>query len=305
MKTAQSLAESQLGQIEWLDLEQGYCTCPGEAFHTHPSRGRDCQVFLSGVPSIFCFHTSCRQLVEQANRQLRQALARRSAPSACVPLTAREIVKRRERAAYDRLKTRAENCLPRILAQHPRDVSDVFEQSPVRLLDDPADDWRLLLRLFQSEDVLWIGDLYQSGKGHEARFQTVKNWRAHRKAPGPFICPSSFIPGAFSRCQANVKNRRYLVLESDTLDKTQIVSVLSWASQFLHLRAIIDTAGKSLHGWFDYPQNEDVEKELRIIMPILGCDPAMFKPSQPCRLPGAIRGDKPQALLWLDLLQKP
>jgi hypothetical protein len=40
---------------------------------------------------------------------------------------------------------------------------------------------------------------------------------------------------------------------------------------------------------------------LKNILPNLGCDPALFKPSQPCRLPGARRGDKTQALLYLDL----
>ena len=41
--------------------------------------------------------------------------------------------------------------------------------------------------------------------------------------------------------------------------------------------------------------------ELKTILPPLGCDPAMFKPSQPCRLPGVYRGPEMQALLYLDI----
>ena len=78
----------------------------------------------------------------------------------------------------------------------------------------------------------------------------------------------------------------------------------------MRLRAIINTGGKSLHAWFE-PPNSEQEAELRIILPALGFDSAMFRPSQPCRLPGVLRLDAQkdpllglpvhQSLLWLDL----
>jgi hypothetical protein len=90
--------------------------------------------------------------------------------------------------------------------------------------------------------------------------------------------------------------------------------MINWCSQFMRLRAIVDTGRKSLHGWFDAPPPE-VEAELKIILPNLGrraeakptLDPALFKLAQPCRLPGAWRepGKIRQALLYLDLEAAP
>lgn len=118
--------------------------------------------------------------------------------------------------------------------------------------------------------------------------------------PGLFTCPSTFKPGTDSRCDATVVLRRYLVLESDTLRKDEICAVFRWVEQFTRLRAIVDTAGKSLHGWFEPPPPAALD-ELKIILPALGCDPALFRLSQPCRLPGGNRDGRTQSLLHLDL----
>lgn len=302
MKTPQSIAESLLGGVEWTQMDHGFCHCPGEPFHTNPNRSRDCQVFLSGAPTIFCFHASCRAEVERANKTLRRSLRKGetgvfhgSATSAA------NIEKRREYLAFQRLKRRAQNSLPDILSKHSCHLGDLIEQSPVSLNDVPGDDWRLLLRIFRQTDTVWIGDVLDSGPGHEGNFQTVSSWLTQKKAPGAFTCPSVFSPGSFSRSKESIEERRFLVVESDTLPKEQFAAILLWIGQFLKMRAIVDTAGKSLHGWFEAPKTGSVEHELRIILPVLGCDPALFKPSQPCRLPGAKRGEKTQALIWLDL----
>src|SRR5439155_23633912 len=128
----------------------------------------------------------------------------------------------------------------------------------------------------------------------------VAIWIQGRYCPGKFTCPAVFKDGVHSRSNSNVVRRPYLVVESDVLAKTQVGAVFSWMSQLLTLRAVVDTAGKSLHGWFDFP-DKDAEKELRVILPALGCDPALFKPSQPCRLPGALSNGRFQQLLYLDL----
>jgi hypothetical protein len=59
----------------------------------------------------------------------------------------------------------------------------------------------------------------------------------------------------------------------------------------------VDTGGKSLHGWFDMPKKA-IFDELETILPLLGCDPGLFKPSQPCRMPGVPRGEKYQTLIY-------
>ena len=63
--------------------------------------------------------------------------------------------------------------------------------------------------------------------------------------------------------------------------------------------AVVDTAGKSLHGWFDFTDCEPVLDELRLVLPALKCDPKLFTASQPVRLPGAERDGKMQRLVYL------
>jgi len=319
----QAIARSFLGEIQWQDNETGFCRCPGESRHTHPTHAQDCRVKLDQIPGLFCFHTSCLAEVETANHTFRsligKAYAGRKLHYKRHEPTPEERARERQRIAREQLRSRAAASLPQILAQYEISPSDYFELSPVRLTDDPAHDWRLLLRLFKPDDILWIGDKYSScaddapeSKKEICRlhFRLVAEWLRESEAPAQFTCPSVFKPGTHSRCNEAVLLRRYLVIESDILTKDQICAVINWCRQFMRLRAIVDTGSRSLHGWFDAPLPE-FEAELKIILPNLGrglgdkptLDPALFKLSQPCRLPGAwrVRGRTRQTLLFLDL----
>ena len=118
--------------------------------------------------------------------------------------------------------------------------------------------------------------------------------------PGHYVCPSTFKAGSFSRSKDNLVRRAFLVVESDELDKDTIGAVFRWLRDKvgLNLRCIVDTAGKSLHGWFDFPPPEELD-DLRVMLPELGCDPKMFTATQPCRLPGALRAGQYQKLIYL------
>jgi len=213
-----------------------------------------------------------------------------------------------------RLEAKARFALGALLALYRGGFAHYGNRSPYNLLAcDPRDDWRLLLRLFDPQDTVWIGKSPSDSAGAEAspdwqqycatRFRTVAEWLKEPECPGMFTCPSLFKPGSTSRCNANLVKRRFLVVESDLLDRNKICSVFQWLEQFSKLRAIVDTAGKSLHAWFETPDKETFS-ELKITLPQLGCDPALFRESQPCRLPGARRPDKEnrvQSLLYLDL----
>jgi hypothetical protein len=302
---ANAIAEALVGRVEWTDSQRGYCRCPGVQFHKNRNGKRDCIVCVDRVPTIYCVHSSCAAEIERANYELRSAISkakfnREKIPGKCWRPSVEGKRRQCEREAYQRLKLRAEKSLTLILEKWATHPVEFFEESPVRLLGNPADDWKLLLDLFRRDDILWIGDKYDSGLGHERNFCRVSLWLTEPAAPAQFICPNTFKAGVHSRSNDNVLHHRYLVVESDTLAKTQIVAVFCWCRQFLRLRAIVDTAGKSLHGWFDYPTTAQLY-ELKNILPQLSCDPALFKPSQPVRLPGARRGEKVQALLYLDL----
>ena len=79
------------------------------------------------------------------------------------------------------------------------------------------------------------------------------------------------------------------------------LSVIGYLRRRLHYRlhCIIDTAGKSLHAWFDAPKDKVREARLKAGLTAIGCDPKVFTYSQPVRVPGAWRDGKLQRLIWL------
>jgi hypothetical protein len=310
----QAITENLLGDVTWTEVDTGYCRCPGADLHTNPDGPRDCRVIVSGAPTIYCVHSSCAGAVEDANRRLRSEIGKAECSRNGVPLRPRqptiEESERKRQAERKRcLAERSKMSLAQIIAEHGKNPVDLWEESPVRLMEDTKNDWRLLLQLFPQAGVLWIGDTKDSCDDHaderrkeycRRHFRTVAEWMKETEAPAQFTCPSVFRPGVHSRSNENVVGRPFLVVESDTLNKVEVMAIFQWMRGFMRLRAVVDTAGKSLHGWFEYPCEEYV-KELRVILPALGCDEALFKASQPCRLPGARRGEKVQHLLWLDL----
>jgi len=205
-----------------------------------------------------------------------------------------------------RLEQRSRTALPQILKNHRWTMEMIQNDSSDASETSPQDQWKDIVRLFDEDDVVWIGEKYDSGNEEKQdHFQSAKAWLAGSGVVGQLTCPASFKPSSFSRNNENVLQRRFLVVESDVLSKNQIGAVFRWLKDEvgLSLRAIVDTAGKSLHGWFDYPKKSVVE-ELEIILPQLGCDKGLFRASQPCRIPGALRDGRYQTLLYLDKTKK-
>ena len=289
----QRIAEDLLGSIDWQDSTTGFCTCPGIAMHTGPDHDRDCQVFLEGAPTIHCFHDSCAVAVDEANLKLRRAIG--SADGTVERLdTAKFVARKREES---RVNGDARKLLDRIMEQK-WEPADMWEDSPYRLLNDPTHDWRRMLGLFDDTDTIWIGDIKDSGSPeHCYNFRTANMWMKSPECPGQFTCPATFKPDSYSRSKKNVVSKPYLVVESDELSKAEIGAVFRWINKNLPLYAVVDTAGKSLHGWFKYPPESQVPA-LKQILTLLKCDSKMFSESQPCRMPSAMRGEKQQALLF-------
>jgi hypothetical protein len=205
------------------------------------------------------------------------------------------------------MEVRASSSLAPILKRFQWKYEEIKASSPSAISDDDvAGQWKQIVGIFKPGDVLWIGDTYDSGSSrHQANFKSVEEWLKAPTLAGQFTCPAAFKNASFSRSNDNVLQRRFLVVESDILSKDQVGAVFKFLRDEvgLRLRAIVDTAGKSLHGWFDFPKKAVLE-ELEIILPRLGCDPGLFRPSQPCRLPGAMRDGKFQRLIYLDSVAK-
>ncbi|MFA6543766.1 MAG: hypothetical protein WCS99_05035 [Limisphaerales bacterium] len=302
-RPASEIVERVVGRVEWADDSQGYCECPGRAQHTSPDGRRDCAVYLDHAPTLYCVHASCREVVEAKNRELRRALADGGDAEVGKPrrLTAEEKLRMAQTRCRERIRLRAASSRERILSEWSWPLARIIGDSPVRLPEDAGGHWRLLLQRFHPDDVVWMGDKFDSGKPEHARhFRTAGEWLESPEAPAPLICPATFRPGSINRSNDDVVSRRFLVVESDTLGKDQVGSVFRWLKDDvkLPLTAIVDTAGKSLHAWFVYPP-PDVVDELKLVLPVLGCDPKLFTASQPVRLPGALRDGRHQRLVYL------
>ena len=69
-----------------------------------------------------------------------------------------------------------------------------------------------------------------------------------------------------------------MVVESDTLSRDEVGEIFGYLRRRLHygLHCIVDTAGKSLHAWFDAQRNKVFESRLNAGLGVFGCDPKVF-----------------------------
>jgi hypothetical protein len=275
-------------------------------------------VFLDGAPTIHCFHASCKEAVEEKNRELRSTIgkakfkARSMTKEEQLDLLRKTLEAKKEFAKQATFDQRIQHLKRRIFTDYVWSLEQALADSPVKLPENKRDHWHLLLTLFKPDDTIWIGDVTDSGGEYGwTYFKPVKEWLTMYKntPPGNFTCPSVFFKSATKRSKKTVHYCRYWVVESDMLSKDDCLAIFRWLRAWLPLHAIVDTAGKSLHGWFDVLSlynRMDREKartsifQLKAILTQLGCDPKMFTLSQPCRLPGALRDGKRQHLIWFN-----
>jgi len=300
--SASAIAEKILGHIDWMTPAEGYCDCPGRNRHGNKSSRRDCAVYLDSIPTIHCVHASCNSIITATNKKLRGALLN-GEPAGTRRMTAEDKARGKEREENERVRQRAAKALPQLLKKFSWPYQQIITDSPMTVTGNEPEHWKLLLQKFQPDDVVWIGDKFDSGRPeHAAHFKTASEWLKYSVAPAPFICPVAFKNTSLARSNDSVVARRFLVVESDTLTRDEVGAVFHWLQKGCDLKlvAIIDTGGKSLHGWFEF--EEDLLDNQKLVLPALQCDPKLFTPSQPVRLPGALRdgvAGKYQKLVYL------
>lgn len=301
-RNRQEIAREVLGNIDWITSDRGYIKCPGESLHSGKTNKKDCRVVISGAPTIYCFHSSCSNEVESENLRLRKAIGGSEVVKREFTTKEREEFKEKQktkRLEFD-LQLLVGIKKEEIFNKYEWNPADMWEDSPIRLSECPSNDSDLFLNLFEDHEVLWNGHVFDSGKPiNRLNFKTISEWR-NCKMKGNFTSPSIFKPESFERSNENVLYRKFFVIESDVLNQEKICAVFRWCCQFMKLRAVVYTGGKSLHGWFNFPSNQ-VLLILKQILPSLDCDPALFKSSQPVRMPGIKRGNKIQSLLYLNI----
>ncbi len=72
----QRIATGLLGKIDWQSDTSGLVVCPGKHLHTSGDKARDCQIDFDGVPTVHCFHTSCRGILDGVNHELRSRIGK-------------------------------------------------------------------------------------------------------------------------------------------------------------------------------------------------------------------------------------
>jgi hypothetical protein len=209
-----------------------------------------------------------------------------------------------EQVILETVRVMAERFAPEMFDHFRWPFAQIVSGSPLQVVErDAEDQFRTWLRLWPEHSHVWIGDIYSSGKPeHRAHFRPVAEWCRIGPVMGNFTCGSAFKPGSHQRSNENLEGHRFLVVESDTLEKDEVGAIFAYLNRRLHfnLHAIIDTAGKSLHGWFDAPRDKRTEARLKATLTALGCDPKLFTYSQPVRVPGAYRNGKLQRIVWFN-----
>jgi len=328
MTDPKQIAQRLVGAVDWQTDVSGFCKCPGEALHTQQNGKKDCRVNVDGAPTLFCFHASCASVVAEANHRLRRELGvspweitlpggrvlrNGDVLQASGVVLPREVVQARakaegrdanEQTVLETVQALAQRFAPEMFERFHWPFARIVEDSPLQVSErDAEDQFRTWLKLWPAHCHVWIGDVFSSGKPeHRTHFRPIADWYQIGPVMGNFTCGSSFKPGSFRRCNENLNGQRFLVVESDTLDKDTVGAVFAYLQRRLHykLHCIIDTAGKSLHAWFDAPRDKVREARLKAGLVAFGCDPKVFTYSQPVRVPGAWRDGKLQRLVWLE-----
>jgi len=105
------------------------------------------------------------------------------------------------------------------------------------------------------------------------------------------------------RSEESITSWRYMVLENDEADTNDWLSCLVQLP--LKIAAIYKSGGKSIHALvrLDAISKADWDAKCDQMKPVLvtlGADPGALTAVRLTRLPGAMRGDKPQKLLFLN-----
>lgn len=294
------IVERYLPFVRWLTPEQGLTPCPGEKKHNVKSSKRDCMVFVTPgrVPTVSCFHSSCHEEVAAVNDDIRAAWRLFSPAMSAEDQAALSEISTRRRE----LEARATASKPIILRDHAWSI-DLAKDS------DPSD-FNVWKGLWRSQDIIWVGEPHESGQWfHRNCFQTAEEAGLR----GHFSCASTFKLATQSRSNDSVASTPFLIVEGDSVlgkqpendlekreNKLACAAIFRWLEREvgLTLRCVIDSGNKSLHGWFNMPP-EALYNDLKTLLPFMGCDRAMFKPSQPARVPGIMRDNgKGQNLLY-------
>jgi len=204
-------------------------------------------------------------------------------------------------------------ALRRIVEQgHGASEADIYERSPVRIDWKPQEDaFRVLEELWRPDDVLFIGTR-ECRPALKRNIRTAAEWcAAFRKGwPGghqPHIIPNPLTgkPGPTAdgsgetlRGDACVAQFRFAVIEFDDIPREDQLAF--WWAARLPVSLLVDSGGKSVHGWVRVRGVDCAADWSRVVkrhlfgelLEPLGVDSACKNASRLSRLPGHYRKEK-------------
>jgi hypothetical protein len=154
-------------EIDWYEEDIGRLACPGKILHTTVTKPGHTILYLDGVPTIYCWHASCADMVADANHALRHEL--------CEELTPEERAARKSKSSH--------------LSQASCDARFLLERKDWLLKNyawpelfgkpaTPAGSFSLFMdRMWSPEDIVWIGECWDTGpvKG-PGSFKSAAEW---------------------------------------------------------------------------------------------------------------------------------
>ena len=326
LATRRAIASTMLSGL--LD-EDGFAPCPGAHLHQGKSGPRDFKVILSGAPSAFCFHESCKAVIEAFNLDLRRRIAAAERGDAEGPrppsilgdgLPPQPQGRRRaKRPPFDaeKLALFASRCsrditLDWLCARSPIPLSPAKEQNhetAKQFLDclyDPGELVMIFTRFYSQGDFIWWtgkgGYRLADHRGVEPVESALPSggvegvWFLNQPVTGEWKINQAASKGddpKWSRRHGDcVTSWRYLVLESDVAAPDLWLRALVLLP--LPIAAIYTSGGKSIHALVrvdteDKPSFDALRDELAQIVCPLGADAAAMTAVRLTRLPGMMR----------------
>jgi hypothetical protein len=173
---------------------------------------------------------------------------------------------------------------------------------------------KFLSSAFAATEVVCICEQVEEGRPlTSGSFLPVEDWIKRFDSPdsilfrpdraeGVYVRINPFKPNLYSGSDNDVSAYRHVLVEFDDKPKAEQEQLLRDSG--LPISVLIDSGGKSIHGWVrvDAPSRKewDARRDL-IYSSIPGIDPKNKNPSRFSRLPGAWRGESQQKLLATNL----
>jgi hypothetical protein len=192
---------------------------------------------------------------------------------------------------------------------------DLWEASPIRIHWPPEEDAARILRLlYDPQDYLFIGDKFDAEPESVRRVADWLELFESKRRPGQHIIPNPLTgneglnqQGKLSyRADSCVAQFKLATVEFDAMSRVQQIHF--WAGAPLPVVALVDSGGKSIHGWVrinaananDWTQR--VELKLFDFLVLCGADRTSKNESRLSRMPGHYRVEKSrwQRVLYLN-----